>query len=211
MFVGGIFVGFGTRMADGCTSGHGIFGLSNFEWPSLMATVSFMSGGIVTTQLIYHVVMRYAEAVDAALYLVLSGTLFGFVLRRQALQTTTTSRACSCSAFPVVRNHRQRRRPDGARLWAIKRYGRTPPDVRSRSNSSRCTAGISSAACCSVINWSITGMCPVPIFVNIGEGKLYAIAALAGAGAGAAVFSMIYDTLRKFGLPALKRPAKVIA
>jgi hypothetical protein len=58
MFVGGLFVGVGTRLANGCTSGHGIFGLSNFEWPSLAATVSFMAGGIVTTQLLYRVVLR---------------------------------------------------------------------------------------------------------------------------------------------------------
>lgn len=55
MFVGGVFIGFGTRMAGGCTSGHGIFGLSNFEWPSLLSTLSFMGGGIVTTQIIYRV------------------------------------------------------------------------------------------------------------------------------------------------------------
>jgi uncharacterized membrane protein YedE/YeeE len=55
MFVGGLFIGFGTRMAGGCTSGHGIFGVSNFELPSLVSTVSFMAGGIVTTQLLYRV------------------------------------------------------------------------------------------------------------------------------------------------------------
>lgn len=56
MFTGGLFIGFGTRLAGGCTSGHGIFGLSNLELPSLVATVSFMAGGIVTTQLLYRVV-----------------------------------------------------------------------------------------------------------------------------------------------------------
>jgi uncharacterized membrane protein YedE/YeeE len=55
MFVGGLFIGFGTRMAGGCTSGHGIFGMSNFELPSLVSTISFMTGGIVTTQLLYRV------------------------------------------------------------------------------------------------------------------------------------------------------------
>jgi uncharacterized membrane protein YedE/YeeE len=55
MFAGGLFIGFGTRLAGGCTSGHGIFGMSNFEWPSVVATVSFMAGGIVTTQLLYRV------------------------------------------------------------------------------------------------------------------------------------------------------------
>jgi uncharacterized protein len=58
MFVGGLFVGFGTRLAGGCTSGHGIFGISNMELPSLITTVSFMAGGIVTTQLIYRVVFN---------------------------------------------------------------------------------------------------------------------------------------------------------
>jgi len=55
MFAGGLCIGFGTRLAGGCTSGHGIFGISNFEWPSLVATVSFMIGGVVTTELLYRV------------------------------------------------------------------------------------------------------------------------------------------------------------
>jgi uncharacterized membrane protein YedE/YeeE len=55
MFVGGLFIGFGTRLAGGCTSGHGIFGLANFELPSLLSTVCFMGAGIVTTQIVYRV------------------------------------------------------------------------------------------------------------------------------------------------------------
>ncbi len=55
MFAGGLCIGFGTRLAGGCTSGHGIFGLSNFEAPSLITTVSFMLGGIVTTHVVYRV------------------------------------------------------------------------------------------------------------------------------------------------------------
>ena len=55
MFVGGLFIGFGTRLGGGCTSGHGIFGLADLEIPSLITTVSFMLGGIVVTQLIYRV------------------------------------------------------------------------------------------------------------------------------------------------------------
>ena len=55
MFVGGLFIGFGTRLAGGCTSGHGIFGLSNLELPSLVSTLGFMAGGFVTTNLIYRV------------------------------------------------------------------------------------------------------------------------------------------------------------
>ena len=57
MFVGGLLIGFGTRLGGGCTSGHGIFGLSNFELPSLVTTVSFMLGGIVFTNVLYRVIL----------------------------------------------------------------------------------------------------------------------------------------------------------
>jgi hypothetical protein len=57
MFTGGLLIGFGTRLAGGCTSGHGIFGLSNLELPSLVSTMSFMAAGVVTTNLIYRVLV----------------------------------------------------------------------------------------------------------------------------------------------------------
>jgi uncharacterized membrane protein YedE/YeeE len=47
MILGGFMVGFGTRYARGCTSGHGILGLSALQWPSLLATMSFFAGGIL--------------------------------------------------------------------------------------------------------------------------------------------------------------------
>ena len=50
--IGGLLVGFGTRWAGGCTSGHAIMGLSNLQWPSLVATLSFMIGGFAMTHLI---------------------------------------------------------------------------------------------------------------------------------------------------------------
>jgi uncharacterized membrane protein YedE/YeeE len=50
--VGGFLVGFGTRYAGGCTSGHAIMGLSNLQIPSLIATICFMIGGFVMTHLI---------------------------------------------------------------------------------------------------------------------------------------------------------------
>jgi uncharacterized membrane protein YedE/YeeE len=56
MFFGGMLIGLGTRLGGGCTSGHGIFGLSNFERSSAVTTASFMLGGIVTTQLLYRIV-----------------------------------------------------------------------------------------------------------------------------------------------------------
>lgn len=52
MIGGGFLVGFGTRYAGGCTSGHSIMGLSNLQWPSLVATLSFMAGGFFVANLI---------------------------------------------------------------------------------------------------------------------------------------------------------------
>ena len=52
LFGGGILIGFGTRYADGCTSGHTIMGLSLLNWPSLVATIFFFVGGLFSTWLI---------------------------------------------------------------------------------------------------------------------------------------------------------------
>jgi uncharacterized protein len=49
---GGFLVGFGTRYAGGCTSGHGIMGLSSFQFSSLIALISFFAGGILATYLL---------------------------------------------------------------------------------------------------------------------------------------------------------------
>ena len=58
MVVGGFLVGFGTRYAGGCTSGHSITGLSNLQWPSLIATVCFMAGGFIMANLILPFILK---------------------------------------------------------------------------------------------------------------------------------------------------------
>jgi len=55
---GGFLVGFGTRYAGGCTSGHSIMGLSNLQWPSLVATICFMAGGFIMANLIMPFVLK---------------------------------------------------------------------------------------------------------------------------------------------------------
>jgi len=49
--IGGFLVGFGTRYAGGCTSGHAIMGISSLQWPSVVATIFFMVGGFLMTHL----------------------------------------------------------------------------------------------------------------------------------------------------------------
>ncbi len=55
MFGGGLAIGFGTRLAGGCTSGHGIFGVANFEKASWLNMLTFMAVGVVVTNVIYRV------------------------------------------------------------------------------------------------------------------------------------------------------------
>ncbi len=56
--VGGFLVGFGTRYAGGCTSGHAIMGISNLQWTSVVATCCFMVGGFVMTWFILPYMLR---------------------------------------------------------------------------------------------------------------------------------------------------------
>ncbi len=56
---GGFLVGFGTRYAGGCTSGHAIMGLSNLQIPSLIATICFMIGGFAGTHLLLPWLMSF--------------------------------------------------------------------------------------------------------------------------------------------------------
>lgn len=58
MILGGFLVGFGTRYAGGCTSGHSIMGLSNLQWPSLVATCCFMAGGFIMANLILPIILK---------------------------------------------------------------------------------------------------------------------------------------------------------
>ena len=58
LFLGGFLIGFGTRWANGCTSGHAISGLSDFQLPSLVAVIGFFIGGLVMTHLLIPILFR---------------------------------------------------------------------------------------------------------------------------------------------------------
>lgn len=51
MVVAGLLVGFGTRMGSGCTSGHGVCGVSRLSPRSILATATFIIGGVITVAL----------------------------------------------------------------------------------------------------------------------------------------------------------------
>jgi uncharacterized protein len=92
-----------------------------------------------------------------------------------------------------------------AGLWLLKRRGRTafgaPIAVKPKPrHGGNVVGGILFGA-----GWAITGMCPGPVLVNIGEGKLYALGALLGVLCGTTLFGVLYERLQPpLGLPALR-------
>lgn len=58
LVVGGFLIGFGTRWAGGCTSGHAISGLSNLQLPSLIAVIGFFIGGLIMTHLFFPIIFK---------------------------------------------------------------------------------------------------------------------------------------------------------
>lgn len=89
-------------------------------------------------------------------------------------------------------------------LWLVKRYGRTALGRRVEIELKPLNRGTVVGGLLFGVGWSMAGMCPGPIFVNVGEGKIYALAALAGALIGAGVFGALYERLRPlFALPVI--------
>ena len=90
-------------------------------------------------------------------------------------------------------------------LWLLKRHGKTAfgavLEVRPKPRHPGNVVG----GLLFGVGWSITGMCPGPILVNVGEGKLYALGALAGTLVGAALFGVLYERFpARLRLPALQ-------
>jgi len=140
----------------------------------------------------------------ALLYVVL-GTIFGFILSRSGAADYNYIQAMflftNFQLYGIIGTAVAITAPG---IWLIKLYGRTalgrPIAIelkpRHRGN---IVGGLLFG-----IGWSMAGMCPGPIFVNIGEGKIYALAALAGALAGAGLFGAVYTRVQSlFRLPRL--------
>jgi uncharacterized membrane protein YedE/YeeE len=140
-----------------------------------------------------------------ALLYVLLGTMFGFILSRSGAADYNYIQAMflftNFQLYGIIGTAVAITAPG---IWLIKRYGRTalgrPISIelkpRHRGN---IVGGLLFG-----IGWSMAGMCPGPIFVNVGEGKIYALAALAGALAGAGLFGAVYTRIQSvFRLPRL--------
>jgi uncharacterized membrane protein YedE/YeeE len=140
----------------------------------------------------------------ALLYLVL-GTMFGVVLSRSGAADYDYIQAMflfnSFQLYGIIGTAVVITAPG---IWLIKRYGRTALGGRISIELKPRHRGNIVGGALFGIGWSMAGMCPGPIFVNIGEGKVYALAALAGALAGAGLFGAIYTRVQSvFRLPRL--------
>jgi uncharacterized membrane protein YedE/YeeE len=139
-----------------------------------------------------------------ALY-VLLGTLFGFVLSRSGAADYNYIQGMflfeQFQLFGIIGTAIVMAAPG---LWLIKRRGRTVRGTAVNVERKPLNRGTIAGSLLFGIGWSIAGMCPGPILVNIGEGKVYALAALAGALVGAGVFGTLYSRLQDvFGLPSV--------
>ncbi|HIA01283.1 MAG TPA: YeeE/YedE family protein [Myxococcales bacterium] len=90
-------------------------------------------------------------------------------------------------------------------LYWLKRHGKAADGSPIQIKSKLFHGGTVYGGICFGIGWAITGMCPGPILVNVGEGKLYALAALAGTLVGAYFFGAFYPKLQPvLGMPPLE-------
>ena len=133
----------------------------------------------------------------AILYVVL-GTVFGFVLSRsgaadydqiQSMFLLRSFQLYGILGTAVVLT--------ASGLWLLKRGGRTALGQPLKIELKPLHRGTVIGGALFGVGWSMAGMCPGPILVNIGEGKIYALAALAGALTGAALLGAVYPKLQK--------------
>ena len=138
------------------------------------------------------------------LYLAL-GTIFGFVLSRSGAADYGYIQAMflfqDFQLYGIIGTAVALTAPG---LWLVKRRGRTAGGRSIEIELKSLNRGTAVGGVLFGVGWSIAGMCPGPIFVNIGEGKVYALAALAGALVGAGAFGALYTRVQDwFGLPPL--------
>ena len=125
------------------------------------------------------------------------GTVFGFVLSRSGAADynfiQSTFLFTSFQLYGIIGTAVTLTLPG---LLLLKKHGRTITGKPIAIDLKPLNRGNAIGGLLFGVGWSMAGMCPGPILVNIGEGKLYAIAALAGALTGAALLGVLYPKLQ---------------
>jgi uncharacterized membrane protein YedE/YeeE len=202
--VGGLLVGFGTRYAGGCTSGHAISGLANLQLPSLVAVLGFFAGGLIATSRATRTEQAQRARVGAArplsggglLIYLLIGIYFGLVLtkgevvswfriqemfRFQAFHMYGIiggALAVAMVSIALIKIRRVRTALGDEIVLSPKQMGR----------GYRYWIGGTIFG----LGWAMTGACPGPIFALIGTGMPVYVVALVSAVAG----TWLYGALR---------------
>jgi uncharacterized protein len=131
-----------------------------------------------------------------AFYLV-AGVAFGFVLSRSGAADSDFIRGMFLferfQLYGIIGSAVLLTAPG---LWLIKRRGRTVLGRPVRVETKPLHGGIVAGGVLFGVGWAMAGMCPGPIFVNIGEGKVHALAVLAGALVGTGAFGSVYARLQ---------------
>ena len=130
------------------------------------------------------------------LFLVL-GAIFGFILSRSgAADYDQIQRMFLLESFQLYGIIGSAIAFTAPVLWLIKRRGRTAAGRRIDLAPKSLHRGNVLGGLLFGVGWSMAGMCPGPIFVNLGEGKIYALAALGGALVGTGIFGGLYARLQ---------------
>ncbi len=137
------------------------------------------------------------------LFFVLAGTVFGLVLSRTGATDYNFIQAMflieDVQLYGIIGTAIAVTLPG---LWLLKRYGRTATGQPIQVSPKPVHRGNLVGGVIFGVGWSMTGMCPGPVLVNIGEGKLYALAAFAGVLVGAGLVGVLYPRLQRLlGLP----------
>lgn len=127
---------------------------------------------------------------------VLFGTAFGWVLSRSgAADYDFVQRMFLLQSFQLYGIIGSAIAVTAPGLWLLKRAGRTATGQPLRVTPKPRHPGNVLGGLLFGVGWSITGMCPGPILVNLGEGKLYALGAFAGVLVGATLLGVLYERL----------------
>ena len=129
---------------------------------------------------------------------VLLGTVFGFILSRSGAADYNYIQGMflfeQFQLYGIIGTAVALTAPG---LWLLKRHGRTAAGRPLEIELKPLHRGNIVGGLVFGVGWSMAGMCPGPILVNIGEGKLYAFAALAGALTGAGLLGELYPRLQR--------------
>ncbi len=136
-------------------------------------------------------------------FFVLAGTVFGLVLSRTGATDYNFIQAMFLAEdfqlYGIIGTAIAVTLPG---LWLLKRYGRTATGQPIQVSPKPVHRGNLVGGAIFGVGWAMTGMCPGPVLVNIGEGKLYALAAFAGVLVGAGLVGVFYPRLQRLlGLP----------